>query len=240
MPPLPATASKSAQASLFDFACDATQASASIRLFDREHRVRFTVSGSPFGDPADGFLAAALFPAMRAGAELHVDQEVSPRLLSGIRQIQDIVHVWDRRFRLVELRAKVREPARRAAAGTAAFFSGGVDSFYSLVKHENEIDALIYVEGFDIRLEEERAGVVREAIRRAAREAGKRLIEVTTDVRKFGDPYVNWEIYHGAALAAVALLLSPQFSRIYIPASHSFLDLFPWGSHPLLDPLWST
>ncbi len=25
-------------------------------------------------------------------------------------------------------------------------------------------------------------------------------------------------------------------SPIYIPASHTYADLFPWGSHPILDP----
>jgi hypothetical protein len=40
-------------------------------------------------------------------------------------------------------------------------------------------------------------------------------------------------------LASIALLLAPQFRRVYIPSSHSYAQLFPWGSHPLLDPLWS-
>mgnify|MGYP000324011770 FL=1 len=28
--------------------------------------------------------------------------------------------------------------------------------------------------------------------------------------------------------------------RIYIPSSHTYEELFPWGSHPLSDPMWST
>jgi hypothetical protein len=42
------------------------------------------------------------------------------------------------------------------------------------------------------------------------------------------------------ALGAVALLLSPLFSRVYIPSSHDYSQLVPWGTHPLVDPLWST
>jgi hypothetical protein len=51
---------------------------------------------------------------------------------------------------------------------------------------------------------------------------------------------VHWEIFHGAALASVAHLLSPLFRKVYIPSSYSFQHLSPWGSHPLVDPLWSS
>lgn len=40
-------------------------------------------------------------------------------------------------------------------------------------------------------------------------------------------------------MAAVAHLLAPSFSRILIPSSYSNAFLFPHGSHPGLDPLWS-
>ena len=38
----------------------------------------------------------------------------------------------------------------------------------------------------------------------------------------------------------MALLLSSLFKRIYIPSSETYAHLEPCGSHPLLDPLWST
>jgi hypothetical protein len=38
----------------------------------------------------------------------------------------------------------------------------------------------------------------------------------------------------------VGHLLSRWFKKIYIPASYTYDTLFPWGTHPLLDPLWST
>jgi CubicO group peptidase (beta-lactamase class C family) len=41
-------------------------------------------------------------------------------------------------------------------------------------------------------------------------------------------------------LAAIGHLLAPAFERIYIAASVNYRDLFPWGTHPLLDPLWSS
>jgi hypothetical protein len=63
---------------------------------------------------------------------------------------------------------------------------------------------------------------------------------VETNLHALRDGVVSWRLYHGAALASVALLLAPRFHRVLIPASQSYADLFPLGSHPLVDPLWST
>ena len=41
-------------------------------------------------------------------------------------------------------------------------------------------------------------------------------------------------------LASVGLLFQARFRTILISAAHTYADLGPWGSHPLLDPLWST
>src|SRR2546430_360740 len=82
---------------------------------------------------------------------------------------------------------------------------------------------------------------VADALRRAAQELGKPLIEVETNLRAFSDSYVSWsEEYDGSALASVALLLSAELGKVYIPASFSEAFLMPWGTHPHLDPLWST
>ncbi len=65
-------------------------------------------------------------------------------------------------------------------------------------------------------------------------------MEVETNLRSFSDPLVGWGKYHGAALASVALLFQHRFRRVLIAATNTYAELFPWGSHPLLDPLWST
>jgi hypothetical protein len=70
---------------------------------------------------------------------------------------------------------------------------------------------------------------------------GKRLVEIETNIRELLNPYVGWgALSHGAALASVGHLLAPEFRRIYIASSHTYLHMFSWGSHPVLDPLWSS
>ena len=72
---------------------------------------------------------------------------------------------------------------------------------------------------------------------------GKRVIKMETNILLYLESYFkrSWAaLTNGSALATVGHLLFPFFKRIYIPSSHIYTDLVPLGSHPILDPLWST
>jgi len=213
------------------------------------HRVRYVCAGLGLGNAPDASVAAALLPAMHVAEILTVDEPVSPRLLGCLRIVQDVVRNWEQRFpsyaryQRVDVEAICRSPVpvHTQARGTAAFFTGGVDSFYTALRHLDEIDALILVQGFDFRWDaSELSERVLAHIRAAAATLGKPLVEVRTDLRSFSDRYAFWEHYHGAALASVAHLLAPRFAKFYIAATHTYAHLSPLGSHPLLDPLWGT
>ncbi len=217
--------------------------SAPIGIGGQRHEVWYRVAEGPVASGAETFLAAALVPAMKLGADLRIPGRVSPRLLSAIPKIQDILHTWYYPYlQKTAVAVEAQQPHPSILSGdVGCFFSGGVDSFYTLLKHREEITKLIFVHGFDIRLDD---GLLRAKVsgvlRTVASEFQKPLIEVETNLRTFSETYAGWELYHGCALATVALLLSPQFRKVYIPASYSYSQLHPWGSHPLLDPLWST
>src|SRR6266487_5929848 len=224
-------------------ASDAISAQIQIGAKDyKDYDVGYRVTHSPVSDGADTFLAAMLWPAMRVGGPLKIDGRVSARLLRAIPTIQDILSCWCPELRKIVVQSEVKHaPEIRNGRGVACFFSGGVDSFYTYFKHRDEITHLIFVHGFDFLLQDEvlRTTVV-TAIRKAAAELGKPLVEVETNFRACTDYYADWGYYFGGALASVVLLLAPQFKKVYIPSSHSYSHLQPWGSHPLLDPLWST
>jgi dTDP-4-amino-4,6-dideoxygalactose transaminase len=60
------------------------------------------------------------------------------------------------------------------------------------------------------------------------------------DPRHFTNRFVNWgKTCHGAALASIALALSERLREVKIASTYDWEHLFPWGSHPQLDPLWS-
>jgi len=191
---------------------------------------------------ADAFLAATLLPAMQEGDRLDIAGWVSPQLLAAASTIQDIYRAWNPHWQRIPIHAQRGEAGQSSPGrGSACFFTGGVDSFYTLLRHRDEITTLIFVHGFDVPLANRALREnVATTIRRVAAAFQKRLVEVEANLRDFADHYVSWDYYHGAALASVALLLSPQFSRVYDASTRSYATLIPMGSHPLLDPLWST
>ena len=231
---------------LLDASCtqtpEGTRISYTFEFAGTAHEVYFRVSTPVANAAIETFLAFTLLPAMKAGADLAIDRPMSGQMLRNVETIEDIFACWEpETFRRIAIRAHPTSPATRTDNESATFFSGGVDSFFTLLKHRDEITTLLIVHGFDIRLETTGLSAqVSAAVRNVAAQLNKKVIEIHTNIRAFSDLHLGWEMYHGSALAAVALTLSPLFSRIYVPATHTFCDLFPWGSHPLVDPLWGT
>ncbi|MBI3999901.1 MAG: hypothetical protein HY351_04725 [Candidatus Omnitrophica bacterium] len=207
----------------------------------REIFFRTSPSFGPGG--AECFLAVILFSAMRASKDIEFASPISQRLLNSVPAIQDIFHSWYPEFQKISVNACTRQVnGKRQQKGVGIFFSGGVDSFYTLLKHKDEITHLILVCGFDIKREDEKLwDQVLNMARTVARETGKSLIQVETNLREFSDAYGWWaHHYFGAGLASVALRLSNVLKKIYIASAESYKNLQPSGSHPMLDPLWST
>jgi hypothetical protein len=212
-----------------------------IRRAEEVRRVAFLAPGLRLADNGNSLLALGLLHAMRSGEDLFVNAPVTPQLLANATKIQEIFSSWDDSMRVVGIGSHSTGAQSSHGTGVGAFFSGGVDSFYTALKHIDEIDSLIFVYGFDIKLDQ-RATLLRiqRDLHSTSAELGKRLVEVQTDIRYFSLGSVGWRFYHGAALATVAHLLSQHFREIFIPASLSHDAHFPYGSHPAVDYLWSS
>ncbi|HEU4647537.1 MAG TPA: hypothetical protein VFS33_00660 [Gemmatimonadales bacterium] len=205
----------------------------------------------PLGVSGDPFLAALLVPAMVAGATLEIDAPVSRRLLRRIGQIQDVLTCWYPERHRIDVVAPVRAASLtpvEGARGVGAFFSGGVDSCYTLIKSHlgwpslaDPITHLVFVKGFDATLANaDGLGASAMHLQRIAAEYGRALITIETNLRDVA--VAPWgEMFHGPALAAVAHCLAPGLHTMLIPASYTYDELgMPWGSHPMLDELWSS
>ncbi len=153
----------------------------------------------------DFLVPLALLPAMRRGSELKLPGTISSRLLLAVPKIQDVFCTWDEElFERISLDAQTRSNGQAdRPSGVASFFSGGVDSFYTLLKRRDEITHLIFVHGFwgipltNWSLREQAS----QAAREVARDLGKTLIEVETNLMEFSyRARVGWLLYHGAAL----------------------------------------
>ena len=142
--------------------------------------------------------------------------------------------------------------AERESGGdcTACCFSGGVDSFYSLLRHLPDaepdpayrVGQALFVHGFDIPLAE-KGFYDRLADRYEAALAplGVELIRCRTNLREMLDPHLSWMTAHGAALQSVAHFLAAGLRRLVIPSTNRF-SLFnpPIGSNPITDPQLSS
>jgi hypothetical protein len=199
---------------------------------------------------SDAFLASLLLPAMNGHEQLDVRGPISPRLALGVEDYQRVFHSWfPRRFDMIDILAgDVTAETGPPAGAVGAAFSGGIDSFYTLWSHLPERDPrahaaishALLVQGFDVPLDDTDAF---EALRASYSEmltrVGVTLLTVRTNAASFAPPG-NWGVFHGAPLIGVALLLGGLLSRFYVPASHTYGDLVPWGSGPTVDHLLST
>jgi hypothetical protein len=188
-------------------------------------------------------------PAMRHGGRLGMAEPVSPRMLRGQREFQALQRAWSLEWPFteplheVEVSAPVRELGAVAPKGrVAAFFSGGVDSWGTVLDNPDLTD-LIFVRGFDLAHEGPHAALADEVegrLREAAGELGLRLNVVTTNLRELSDPHLPWDVYFGCADVAVALFLAPLFDRVLIAGDSDYEVQGRWGANHLVDQLWST
>jgi hypothetical protein len=193
------------------------------------------------GNIADAALCACLVPAMHSGEDIHLaeDLRVSSCLLERTTELQSFIQHWfPRRFRRVGIHTRPA-PSAPKSASTGSFFSGGVDSLYSLMTQPN-IDSLIFVHGIDMQLDNHaQFALALRANQELATHFGKRLISVVSNVRQFITGHgFSWTLGQGGGLSSVAHLL--DCATVIIPASDSYVALRPYGSHPVTDPMWSS
>jgi hypothetical protein len=190
------------------------------------------------------FVCLSVIPAMRTGEHVAVHGgPVSAKMLAGVPRVQAQYAKWYPELKVVPFDAlpQTTSPGHDAR-GVGCFFSGGVDSFYSVLQHADEVDTVIFAHGFDVPLANTNLrDRVSTQLRAAAGALGKRLIEVETNAREFLDPFGNWGKHtHGPALASVAHLLAGEVRKVYIPSSGTRDEDLAWGSHSAVDPLWSS
>ena len=209
------------------------------------------------GDP---FLAALLLPAMKSHEPLEIAASISPKLDHSVDAIQRIYKSWDQTLSKVNIKAPVCKASSSAHNHSrhALFFSCGVDSYYSLLKNlqnhpigKEAITDLVVVHGFDIAFGRRNTRMFDTLLansKKVGREFHKNVLPVATNLRDFGDRFINWRaLYFGAFLASIGLALESVFDRVYVASAHSYAQIAQRdragmieGSHPDLDPLWST
>jgi hypothetical protein len=230
--------------------------------FERPTSGRFPIwfrnpgTGAPAaaGDP---YLPALLVSAMALHEDLYIDAPVSAPLLEAARErIAPRLRSWfsdfaDVSFDCAEV-VDAEEPP--GDGGVGCLFSGGVDSWYSLLKHLQGISHLVFIHGFEIVVENR---ALRDAARKnisgVANDLGKKVATVETNakwlivretrrrLKQLGRErrYFSVDCSFGSMLVACCLCLASPLRRVIVPSSWSGECPGPAGSHPLIEPNWS-
>ncbi|MFU8769538.1 MAG: hypothetical protein ACNA7H_07355 [Desulfotignum sp.] len=211
-----------------------------------------------FDASPDAFLVGCLLPAMHLGEKrIVVDGPVCPFLMEGLRVAMHILAHWTQgRYNPI--------PIEAAAGGTAAVknpgragmvMSGGMDSLAALRRnrlhypdtHPAYVRDSFFLHGFDIGGVVERGAKLHvfdramTAISKITQDAGTTLVPVYTNLRHLCDERDLWlNSFFGAVLAAMAHCFARRVNLMFIASSYDIPHLHPCGSHPLLDPEYSS
>ena len=211
---------------------------------------RFPREYSDFlSESADPFLAGLTVPAMHTGLALASDVPVSPRLLRGLKRVQHVLAGWyPQDLREVSITGPVTTPTPLPRpARAASFFSGGVDSFSTVLTHlyepmpgEPPLTHLVFMHGLEVPLHQAIGADRSEAaVRGIAKELGLECLVGETNLRSFFNP--SWgESWCGTGLAGTALSLAGGFTTFYIPSSGRVGQNLQWGSTALIDESCAT
>ena len=187
----------------------------------------------------DAFLAVALLPAMARGEDLNLTDlpPVSSPLLESLDLIQELWTTWNDQLSPIRIRCNVTEP-EPAGAGSATFFSGGIDGLHAVLAGGAPDERLIFINGFDFDSPPEIFAAAVERVTRLSRKLDRRLDTIETNWIRFTRHHRLARLTtFGSFLSAVGHLLAS--GRVTIASGQTWDSLYPTGSHPLLDPLWS-
>lgn len=210
-----------------------------------EYAKRIHQSGNPW-------LICLLPLAMTINEDISIDLPLDPMLIKNIKKIMKIWKCWYDNLSIIKLNTPNQLTLNIQPIKTAAFFSGGIDSLYTLLSNENdfynqiepkyEIDTLLTIWGFDIPLtNKENFNKLIANYLPLTDKLNKELICITTNIKETLWNKANWgKLSHGAGLASIGFLLENIFKEILIGSSYGYAYLMPWGSHTIIDPLFTS
>jgi len=191
----------------------------------------------------EGFGSALLPPTLHRGRRLRIDGPVDATWLGNVERLLPIYHRWWGYPEKAPVAETVVEEEPSRTATTAICFTGGVDSFHTLLEYGEPIDRLVFVHGFDVPLADTvRADAFERSLQDVAAAVGARAIVVRTNHRLHpaSGRSILWEWVHGGALAGVGHFLSNDVGTLVLSSTYTRKGARPWGSHFETDPLWSS
>lgn len=189
----------------------------------------------------EGFASALLVPAMSLGRDLFFEDPLCPVWLENAQKLMEYFSKWFGWNPIkIESYSLQRNSTRTQTGKRVLCFSGGVDSFYSLLTYPKPIDALVFVHGYDIRLDDETgARISFEHVRKVALEMKLDAVLIRTNYREHSIAGRKYKYAYGGALAGVGHFFC-QVSELIISSGLRYDEVLRNGSQWQTDALWSS
>ena len=213
-----------------------------LQIASKLYQIYFNSPRAELNGGVEAAVCMAALGAMRHGLGINIQAPVSATFLSNQQAWAEIFTRWFPEYHLPRWSVEQHVSLQSACSGrVGTFFTGGVDSFYSFLKHRSDITDLIYVHGYDVRLKDvEKRRAISAMGAALERDTGVRFIEIETNAVRIFKDHGKWGLHgHGLGLGTLVRLLAGYLQRIYIPSSFAQTELMPWASHPLTDVLFS-
>ena len=208
-------------------------------------------------DSGNPWLLAMLPMAASLGEDIDLSLPVDALLLENVKGVLAIWREWYPELHDVHIQCPVlsyQAPDQAScAARTAVFFSGGIDSYFTIARRMpgndfgiptvGKVDDLLTVWGFDVGVNDETqfrplAGM----LAKSAAAMNLNHIIVRTNLREVIEVFRRrWgPLTFGVGLAFIGAILEKRFGEVVLGSSYPYGGLMPWGSHPMVDVLFST
>jgi hypothetical protein len=214
-------------------------------------RVSAHVNGRPLwfasGDAAltpspEAFATAIFVAALDRGARVVMDAPLSTTWRAGLPRVFETLASWWGYPALAPDAPERDDRAEAPVRRVGLCFSGGLDSFHTLLAGPVPIDDLIFVHGFDIDVEDAaRYEAYLPSVREIARATGAEAVSLRTNVRAVWPvSEAPWDHTHGGPLIAAGHVLSDRIGYLVISSSIPYHIESRWGSHWRIDPHFGT
>ena len=205
------------------------------------------------------FLVACVMPAFYFGEErVSIEGDVCPELKDGLMTNLSLMRFWwyepTRKLVKIEARARTGFSLPRTKERAGLCFSGGIDALATLranrlnypLEHQGSLKDGLLVCGIEVQ--DPKAFVyVLDSISVLAEDAGITLVPLYTNITSLGpeDHKEFWgrfwiHEFMGAAFSSIAHAFSKRLTDFSINSSDDIPNLQPYGTHPLIDPNYSS
>ncbi|MBI5860856.1 MAG: hypothetical protein HZB64_01525 [Rhodocyclales bacterium] len=204
-------------------------------------------------DTGNPWLLAMLPMAASLGEDIELALPVDALLLENVKGVLALWREWYPELHDVRIHCPVLSYRPSQTTRTAAFFSGGIDSYFTIARRMpgnafgipavGKVDDLLTVWGFDVGVyDEAQFRPLADKLAGSAAAMNLNHIIVRTNLREAAEVFKkSWgPLTFGAGLAFIGAILERRFGEVVLGSSYPYGGLMPWGSHPMVDILFST